>query len=137
MCHKLELLTLDPAVAGTATGLPEPFHGDPADRVLVQESHALAVPLLSADSKIRSFHHRRLHHRHGARQHAGVVATLGRQGGGVAQQAAGSAGRKAGPPLDVPPAPGGITAKAMHGPQQLPGPTPRTGMGQGRAPWVT
>jgi PIN domain nuclease of toxin-antitoxin system len=53
----IKLLPLDPAVAVAATRLPEPFHADPADRFLVAQARALGVPLLSADSKIRSYGH--------------------------------------------------------------------------------
>jgi PIN domain nuclease of toxin-antitoxin system len=51
------LLPLEPAVAVAATRLPEPFHADPADRLLVAQARALAIPLLSADSRIRSSGH--------------------------------------------------------------------------------
>ena len=53
----VRLLPLEPAVAVAATRLPEPFHADPADRFLVAQARALAIPLLSADSKIRSYAH--------------------------------------------------------------------------------
>ena len=55
----VRLLPLDPAVAVAATRLPEPFHADPADRFLVAQARELRVPLLSADSKIRSYGHGR------------------------------------------------------------------------------
>ena len=51
----VRLLALDPTVAVAATRLPEPFHADPADRFLVAQARELAIPLLSADSKIRSY----------------------------------------------------------------------------------
>ena len=50
-------LSLEPAVAVAATRLPEPFHPDPADRFLVAQARALAVPLISADSKIQIYPH--------------------------------------------------------------------------------
>ena len=53
----VRLLPLQPAVAVAATRLPEPFHADPADRFLVAQARALAIPLLSADSKIQSYPH--------------------------------------------------------------------------------
>ena len=57
-CHPaVRLLPLEPAVAVAATRLPEPFHADPADRFLVAQARALAIPLLSADSKIRCCGH--------------------------------------------------------------------------------
>jgi PIN domain nuclease of toxin-antitoxin system len=53
----VRLLPLEPAAAVAATRLPEPFHADPADRFLVAQARELAVPLLSADSKIRLYPH--------------------------------------------------------------------------------
>lgn len=53
----VRMVALEPAVAVEATRLPEPFHADPADRFLVAQARALAIPLLSADSKIRSYAH--------------------------------------------------------------------------------
>jgi PIN domain nuclease of toxin-antitoxin system len=53
----VRLVALEPAVAVAATRLPEPFHADPADRFLVAQARALAIPLISADSKIRSYGH--------------------------------------------------------------------------------
>ena len=55
----VRLLPLEPAVAVAATRLPEPFHADPADRFLVAQARELAVPLLSADRKIRDYPHGR------------------------------------------------------------------------------
>jgi len=51
----VRLLALEPAVAVAATRLPEPFHADPADRLLVAQARELGIPLLSADSKIRCY----------------------------------------------------------------------------------
>jgi PIN domain nuclease of toxin-antitoxin system len=51
----VRLLALDAAVAVAATRLPEPFHADAADRFLVAQARELGIPLLSADSKIRSY----------------------------------------------------------------------------------
>lgn len=53
----VHLVPLEPAVAVAATRLPEPFHADPADRFLVAQARELAVPLLSADNKIRAYPH--------------------------------------------------------------------------------
>jgi len=53
----VRLLPLEPAAAVAATRLPEPFHADLADRFLVAQARELAVPLLSADSKIRLYPH--------------------------------------------------------------------------------
>jgi PIN domain nuclease of toxin-antitoxin system len=53
----VRVLPLDAAVAVAATRLPEPFHADPADRFLVAQARALAVPLLSADRRIQACPH--------------------------------------------------------------------------------
>lgn len=53
----LRLVPLEPRVAVAATTLPEPFHPDPADRFLVAQARELAIPLVSADSKIRTYPH--------------------------------------------------------------------------------
>lgn len=53
----VRLLPLEPAVAVAATRLQEPIHADPADRFLVAQARELAVPLLSADRKIRDYPH--------------------------------------------------------------------------------
>jgi PIN domain nuclease of toxin-antitoxin system len=54
---RLRLLPLSPTVAVAATQLPEPFHPDPADRFLVAQARDLAIPLVTADSKIRAYPH--------------------------------------------------------------------------------
>lgn len=53
----LGLLPLEPKIAVAATSLPEPFHADPADRFLVAQARELAIPLVSADLKIRTYPH--------------------------------------------------------------------------------
>jgi PIN domain nuclease of toxin-antitoxin system len=53
----VRVLPLDATMAVAATRLPEPFHADPADRFLVAQARALALPLLSADSRIQSYPH--------------------------------------------------------------------------------
>ncbi len=53
----VRLLALDPAVAVAATRLPEPFHADPADRLQVAQARTLGIPLLSADTRIRTCGH--------------------------------------------------------------------------------
>lgn len=46
-------LTVD-AAAGSSF-LPEPFHGDPADRMLVASARQLGVPLITRDRKILEY----------------------------------------------------------------------------------
>lgn len=59
---KVGVAGLSPAVAVAAAELPD-FAGDPADRFLYATAHSLAVPLVSADERLRD---------HAAR-HRGVV----------------------------------------------------------------
>jgi PIN domain nuclease of toxin-antitoxin system len=53
----VRLLDLTPEVAIASTRLPDPFHRDPADRILVATARALNVPLLTADAKILAYPH--------------------------------------------------------------------------------
>lgn len=53
----VRLLPLQPSVAVAATRLPGTFHPDPADRFLVAQARDLAIPLVTADSKIRAYPH--------------------------------------------------------------------------------
>jgi PIN domain nuclease of toxin-antitoxin system len=41
-----------PDIAIAASQLPEPMHGDPADRLLIATARALAMPIVTRDSKI-------------------------------------------------------------------------------------
>jgi len=41
-------------IAAIAGSLPEPMHGDPADRLIVATATVLGVPLVTADEKLRS-----------------------------------------------------------------------------------
>ena len=51
----LQLLPLTPVIAIESTRLPGTFHSDPADRIIVATSRLLAIPLLTADAKIRAY----------------------------------------------------------------------------------
>ena len=53
----VQLVPLTPAVAVSATQLPGAFHPDPVDRFLVALARQRAVPLITADSKIRDYPH--------------------------------------------------------------------------------
>ena len=53
----LELLPLTPAIAVESTQLPEPFHRDPADQMIVATARFLRIPLLTEDSKILDYPH--------------------------------------------------------------------------------
>jgi len=51
------LLDLTPAIAVASTRLPEPFHRDPADRIVVATAMALDASLATTDGKIRAYPH--------------------------------------------------------------------------------
>lgn len=53
----VRLLDLTPEIAIASTRLPDPFHKDPADRILVVTARAHGVPLLTADAKILAYPH--------------------------------------------------------------------------------
>lgn len=49
----IRLLPLDPTVILALDGLPENFHGDPADRIIVATAQAHALALMTEDKKIQ------------------------------------------------------------------------------------
>ena len=48
----VELHAISPAVAAEVAGLPESFHRDPADRIIVATARVLGASLLSLDDEI-------------------------------------------------------------------------------------
>jgi PIN domain nuclease of toxin-antitoxin system len=46
---------LHPGIAIAASQLPEPLHGDPADRLLIATARALAMPIVTRDGKIIAY----------------------------------------------------------------------------------
>lgn len=48
---------VDNEIAIKSTVLPGNFHKDPADRMIVATARKLAVPLVTADEKIRNYEH--------------------------------------------------------------------------------
>lgn len=44
-----------PEIAIGASYLPEPLHGDPADRLLIATARAMAMPIVTRDSKILAY----------------------------------------------------------------------------------
>ncbi len=48
-------ISVDAHIAKTAIFLPEPFHKDPADRMIVATALRLGVPLVTRDQKIRRY----------------------------------------------------------------------------------
>lgn len=52
--EKVQLIPLSPEIAVLSTRLPQEFHGDPADRIIVASSLVNKAPLVSKDTKISS-----------------------------------------------------------------------------------
>jgi len=50
-------MPVDNEIAYKSTMLPGEFHKDPADRMIVATARKLAVPLVTADEKIREYEH--------------------------------------------------------------------------------
>lgn len=50
--RSVQLVTITPRIAAAVADLPESFHRDPADRLIVATSRALGVPVLSHDRLI-------------------------------------------------------------------------------------
>ena len=48
---------IDLAIIEEAYSLPDPFHRDPADRILVATARVVPCPLLTADRKILDYPH--------------------------------------------------------------------------------
>ena len=55
----LSLAPLTPEIALASSRLPEPFHGDPADRIIVATARALGARLVTRDRKILAYSRRR------------------------------------------------------------------------------
>src|SRR5580692_7715062 len=55
----LSVAPLTPEIALASSRLPQPFHGDPADRIIVATARALGARLATADSKIREYARKR------------------------------------------------------------------------------
>lgn len=51
----VRLLPLDPMAAVEAAYLPDPFHKDPADRLLVAVARAERVPIVTSDRRILAY----------------------------------------------------------------------------------
>jgi len=46
---------VDNAIAVRSVRLPEPFHNDPADRIIVATAIMMGVPVITSDTKIRKY----------------------------------------------------------------------------------
>jgi PIN domain nuclease of toxin-antitoxin system len=51
----VKLVELSPEIAVDSTQLPEPFHKDPSDRIIVATARRLDVPLATTDGLIRRY----------------------------------------------------------------------------------
>lgn len=54
---QVKFIPIDNKVAVESTRLPDEFHGDPADRMIVALARTLSAPLLTADEKILNYPH--------------------------------------------------------------------------------
>jgi len=54
---QVEFISINNKVAIESTRLPGSFHKDPADRMITALARTLALPLVTADDKIRNYQH--------------------------------------------------------------------------------
>ena len=54
---KLRLVPLSPAIAYRSTTLPDPFHEDPADQIIVATAREENATVVTMDDRIRSYPH--------------------------------------------------------------------------------
>ena len=54
------LVPLHPQIVVESTQLPQPFHRDPADQLLVATARVLQCPIMSEDTRIAAYPHIRL-----------------------------------------------------------------------------
>lgn len=53
----VRLLGLSPEVLVESTRLPQPFHRDPADQIIVATSRVHDIPILTSDARIQNYGH--------------------------------------------------------------------------------
>jgi len=53
----IRFIPVDNEISIKSTVLPGNFHKDPADRMIIATARKLAIPLVTADEKIRSYEH--------------------------------------------------------------------------------
>ncbi len=53
----LQFLAIDRYTAVQSAHLPEPFHRDPADRIIVSTARVMGFPLVTSDQNIREYVH--------------------------------------------------------------------------------
>ena len=54
---ELHIIPIDTEIARSSVYLPEPFHKDPADRMIVATALSLGAPIVTSDCKIREYKH--------------------------------------------------------------------------------
>jgi PIN domain nuclease of toxin-antitoxin system len=54
---EVRFVPVDNTIAMKSVALPEPFHKDPADRIIAATSRELSSPLVTADERIRRYAH--------------------------------------------------------------------------------
>ena len=55
--QSLQIVELDRRILVDSCRLPKPFHGDPADQIIVSTARRYAALLITKDQKIRSYSH--------------------------------------------------------------------------------
>ncbi len=53
----IRFISVDVEIAVKSSELPGEFHKDPADRMIVATARKFAIPLITADEKIRAYEH--------------------------------------------------------------------------------
>jgi PIN domain nuclease of toxin-antitoxin system len=56
-CLPLQFVSIDNAIAAEAYRLPDPFHQDPADRILVATARLHQLTLVTADRRLTAYPH--------------------------------------------------------------------------------
>jgi len=56
----IRLLPLDPKIAVASTQLPQPFHNDPADKIITATAREMDCPLATDDGRILAYAHVKL-----------------------------------------------------------------------------
>ena len=55
--HKLELVTLSPEIAYQSCTLPQPFHQDPGDQIIVATARKFNATIMTKDSLLLDYQH--------------------------------------------------------------------------------
>lgn len=55
--HKFRLVALSPSIAYRSTALPQPFHSDPGDQIIVATAREENATILTKDKRIQDYNH--------------------------------------------------------------------------------